>query len=495
MGKQSAGTLLPLFESATVEGQPLYRQLYAAIREGILRGDLKLGIRLPSTRTLGRELGLSRNTVMSAFEQLHAEGYLDCRTGAGSFVVGSLAESLRKTHAQHTGSMRKEAILRARLARRGQAMLDAWTPETPAGSPRAFIPGIPALDAFPHRQWNRCVRDAASKLDQAALNYGPSGGYLPLRKALAAYLAAARGVRCEAQQILLVSGVQQGLDLITRLLTDPGDPVWIEEPGHPGARGVFMAGQTRLIPVPVDNNGLDIDEGIRRCPVARLAYVTPSHQSPGGVLMSLSRRMQLLEWARQSDAWLIEDDYDSEFRYKGRPIAALQGLTEDARVLYLGTFSKVLAPGMRLAYLVVPDALVEVFCAGRRLLDTHSPIPLQIAMTKFIEEGYFTSHIRRMRRLYEERQDSLLAAVKDSLMDWVTMSPSASGMHLIGYLRQGRDTTYSELAASQGISVPPLSNYYIGNTDTSGLLFGYACVTPERITAAVRQLARIFSQA
>lgn len=495
MSKHTSGTFLSIFALDANNGAPLYRQIYSAIREAILTGSLKLGTRLPSTRTLSQELEVSRNTVLVAFEQLHAEGFLDCRTGSGSFVVQELPHShFPAGIPKDTETARPDNPSAVALCRRGRAMMEARTPATPSGAPCAFTPGIPALDSFPHQHWNRCVSRAGRHLDQAALNYGPSEGYLPLREALASYLAAARGVRCEPGQIMLVSGVQQGLDLITRLLTEPGDAVWMEDPGHLGARGAFIAGQTRLIPVPVDTEGIVVDDAIRQCPAARLAYVTPSHQSPTGAVMSLRRRIRLLDWARRNEAWIIEDDYDSEFRYKGRPLTALQGLAEDARVLYLGTFSKVLAPGLRLAYLVVPAALVDIFSAGRRLLDTHSPVPVQIAMTEFIERGYFTAHIRHMRRLYQERQAILIEEASRRLGDWLHLSPAPAGMHLVGHLRQGNDKTLSGFAARGGIVVPPLSRYYLGAAEKTGLLFGYACVPPEEITAAVGRLEAIFRE-
>lgn len=493
MSKEKAGILLSIFNLDTSSGcPPLYRQVYAAIREAILRGELNLKTRLPSTRTLAFELGVSRNTVLSAFEQLQAEGFLDSHTGSGSYVVKKLPTDLVDSLSQLSSTTSEFTNDPITLSKRGEAILAARTPASPAGAPRTFVPGVPALDAFPHQHWNRCVSHANRRLDEAALNYGASGGYLPLRNALASYLSVSRGVRCEPDQIMLISGVQQGLDLITRLLTDPGDSIWVEDPGHLGARSAFIAGQTNIVPVPVDEDGLIVDEAIKRCPSARLAYVTPSYQSPSGAILSLDRRMYLLDWARKNKSWIIEDDYDSEFRYKGHPLTALQGLTHDARVLYLGTFSKVLAPGIRLAYLVVPKAYIDVFSSGRRQLDTHSSMPIQIAMAEFIERGYFNTHIRRMRRLYEERQKILVEEVNLRLSKWVKIFPSPSGMHLVGYLHQGNDLEYSRIAAKNHIHLPPLSQYYIGTPAKSGLIFGYACVSPERIVDTIKQLECIF---
>lgn len=492
MSKQSAGALLGLFELAPEGGEALYRQIYRSLRRAILAGELSRGTRLPSTRMLAGELGVSRNTVINAFAQLQAEGYLESGPGAGSFVARELPDSLlhprlRRQDTPH-GAMPEQPPLSAR----GYAMLGARTPSAPAGAPPAFTPGIPALDLFPYRQWNRSVTRSLHLTRAAELNYGSSAGYAPLREAIAAYAGAARGVRCDAGQVIMVSGVQQGLDLITRLLTDPGAPVWLEDPGHLGARGVFMAAQTHPVPVPVDAEGFDIHEALRRAPNARLAYVTPSHQSPTGVVMSLRRRLELLEWAARDGGWVIEDDYDSEFRYTGRPLAALQGLGDHSRVLYLGTFSKVLAPGLRLAYLIVPDALVDPFVAGRRLLDTHSPAPLQVAMADFIDRGYFAAHIRRMRSLYARRQAVLVHAVQRHLGSLLRIGPAASGMHLVAELHAGDDEPLSQTAAEHGLNVPALSLYYLGEPRRRGLLFGYACVPEPAIDAAVCRLGALF---
>ena len=492
MAKQSAGSLLSIFDLHESDAKPLYRQIYLAIREAILSGNLECDARLPSSRTLAAELAVSRNTVITAFEQLESEGFLASRSGSGTYVAyrADTAAPSRRVRKPSEAAAQPQTLA---LSRQGKAMMAARTPMALAGKPAAFSPGIPALDVFPFKRWNRCLNRAGLRVDQAALNYGRSEGHIGLRTALASYLATARGVRCSPEQILLVSGVQQGLDLITRLLVDPGDSVWLEEPGHPGARGVFIAAQAEMVPVPIDCEGIDVEQGTALCRDARLAYVTPSHQSPSGAIMSIQRRMHLLEWARDNDAWIIEDDYDSEFRYKGQPLAALQGLVPDARVLYLGTFSKVLAPGLRLAYLVVPESLVDVFAAGRRLLDTHTAIPLQIAMEEFIAKGYFSTHIRRMRQVYQQRQAILVEEITDKLDEWITVNPSASGMHLVGYLRDGDDKKFSIAAGEQQINVPPLSDYYLATPQKSGLLFGYACTPPQLITESVSRLQKIFS--
>lgn len=491
MAKQKAGRLLSIFSLSEADSLSLYRQVYIEIRKAILNGNLERGMRLPSSRMLSIELGVSRNTIITAFEQLESEGFLLSQAGAGSYVAYEFSISEPKVGSPTLSNNASNPTLL--LSKQGKAMMKATTPMAISGAPLAFSPGIPALDVFPYKRWNRCVNRGNLKVNAGLLNYGPTEGYSQLRNSLASYLANARGVRCTSEQIILVSGAQQALDLITRMLIDPGDPVWLEEPGHLGARGVFIAGQAKLIPVPVDAEGLDVEAGIARCKKAKLAYVTPSHQSPCGAIMSIQRRMQLLEWAQANGSWIIEDDYDSEFRYKSRPLAALQGLNEGARVLYLGTFSKVLAPGLRLGYLVVPENLVDVFSAGRRLLDTHTSVPLQLAINEFISRGYFSTHIRRMRQIYHQRQSVLVEEVNRQLSDWVTMSESSSGMHLVGDLNTNNDRDISASAIDQKINVPALSDYYLESPMRSGLLFGYACTPPDIIRASVKKLKVIFA--
>ncbi|MGH3145626.1 MAG: PLP-dependent aminotransferase family protein, partial [Rubrobacter sp.] len=352
---------------------PYYRQLYEGVRSAILSGLLPVGTRLPSTRTLATELGVSRTTAVTAFDQLLAEGYLEGKVGSGTFVAGSLPDdllSVRERVECESGPARSGR----RLSGRG-AMLAA-TPATAVrdrGSPRAFRPGVPALDEFPYAVWRRISGKVWRRPSGGLLGYGDPAGYWPLREAISGHLRTARGVRCLPEQVIVVSGSQQALDLAARVLLDPGDAVWVEDPGYTGARGALSGAGARLVPVPVDGEGLEVEKGIEREPDARLACVTPSHQYPLGVTMNLGRRLVLLGWAGSSGAWVVEDDYDSEYRYTGRPLEALQGLDTGERVLYVGTFSKVLFPALRLGYLVVPPDLIEAFTSARELTDRHPP--------------------------------------------------------------------------------------------------------------------------
>ena len=366
----------------TTSSVPLYRQLYDRLRLAILTGQLAPGARLPATRTLADELGVSRNTVYIAYQQLLAEGYIDSKVGHGTRVARVTTETLLTlpSTSQLRRSVQDDAS-RPHVSQRGMNM--AGLPPLPRpqvssepGKPPAFRAGVPALDLFPYQIWAQLVtRRVRHSLQEASDDQDPAG-YRPLREAIAAHIGVTRGVRCTADQVIVVSGAQAALDLATRILLDPGDMAWIEDPGYPGARGALEGAGAQLVPVPVKEDGLDVGAGRARCPQARLAYVTPSHQFPLGVTMSLAQRLALLEWANQANAWILEDDYDSEYRFSGRPLEALQGLDSTNHVIYLGTFSKVLFPALRLGYLVVPPDLTEVFVAVRLFVDRHVPLSM-----------------------------------------------------------------------------------------------------------------------
>jgi GntR family transcriptional regulator/MocR family aminotransferase len=468
---------------------PLHRQLYEGLRGTILAGRLSAGTRLPATRILARELRISRNTVLNAFEQLLAEGYVEAQTGSGTYVSHVLPDDLLRVPAAPATQLPLPA--NRRLSRRGALL--AATPVSVArdqGLPRAFRPGLPAFDTFPFDVWTRLVARHWKQPPPELLSYGDPAGYRPLREAIAAYLHAARGVQCTTDQVIVVAGSQQGLDLAARVLLDPGDHVWIEDPGYVGARGALRSAGVQLVPVPLDQEGLRVAVGIDKCPDARMAYVTPSHQYPLGVTMSLSRRLALLDWARRADAWLLEDDYDSEYRYTGRPLPALQGLDSDGRTIYLGTFSKVLFPSLRLGYLVAPADLVDAFVAARALADRHPPSIEQAALTDFIADGHFARHIRRTRALYAERQAALLAAAHHELAGLIELHPAEAGMHLVGWLPQGMsDADISNRAARSGVDAPALSAYALEPLGRGGLLLGYAAVDQTEIRQAVQRLA------
>ena len=468
--------------------EPLYQQLYAEIRGAILAGRLPPGTRLPSSRALAASLEVARATVVCAFEQLVAEGYLESCSGSGTFVARDLPDDL--LHARPPAAPQRSDASTPGLSRRGRALAATKVGASPPiqGAPRPFQYGAPDSAGLPLELWSRlAVRRFRSPAPEL-LAYGDPAGYRPLREAIATYLAAARGVRCRADQVIVVSGSQQGLDLAARLLLDPGDQAWMEDPGYLGARGALQAAGAELVPVPVDAEGLDVAAGARLAPRARLAYVTPSHQFPTGATMSLSRRLALLAWARSADAWVLEDDYDSEYRYAGRPLAALQGLDDAGRVIYIGTFSKVLFPSLRLGYLVVPPALAEAFAAARALADDHSPTVLQAIVADFMAEGHFVRHIRRARERYAERQAALVAAARP-LAGRLDVAPAAAGMHLVGLLPPGADDRALAREASRyGVDTVPLSAYAIRPLPRGGLVLGYSAFTPSQLRDAVARL-------
>jgi GntR family transcriptional regulator/MocR family aminotransferase len=483
---------LPLNPDAAM---PLFRQVYDELRSRILDGTLAPGVRLPATRGLAADLGVSRNTVLNAYDQLLAEGYLEGKLGSGSYVPRTLPDEMLQVRPT-TEASRPAPSLGRTLSERGERLArSSATVVRSAGMPRPFRPGIPALDAFPFETWMRLVARHHRRPPRDHLSYDHAAGYAPLRRAIAAHLGPARAVHCEPEQVLVLTGSQQGLDLIARLLLDPGDTAWIEEPGYQSSRAALQGAAVNLVAVRVDNDGLDVAAGSARCPDARLAYVTPSHQYPLGVTMSLSRRLALLEWARRANAWVVEDDYDSEFRYAGRPLAALQGLDREGRVLYLGTFSKSLFPALRLGYLVVPPDLVEAFVAARAVIDRQSPTLTQAVVADFIQEGHFLRHIRRMRTLYCERQETLLRAARRDLTGLLELYPCETGLHLMGWLENTQDDRQvSQTLARAGIEAPPLASYCLERRNRSGLLLGYAGYEPRQIRDGVRRLGAALRQ-
>ena len=474
---------------------PLFRQVYEGLRQSILAGRLAPGVRLPATRGLAAELGVSRNTVLNAYEQLLAEGYLEGKIGSGTYVPRALPEEmLQVRHAAEAA--RPTPFPRRALSRRGELLAAASAGAgCSSGLARPFRSGIPALDDFPVETWKRLVTRHLRRPPRELLGYDDPAGYAPLRKAIAAHLGPARAVYCEPEQVIVITGSQQGLDLVAHILLDDGDTAWMEDPGYPSARAALRGAGVKVVPIAVDAEGLDVAAGNARCPAARLAYVTPSHQYPLGVTLSLSRRLALLDWARRANAWVIEDDYDSEFRYAGRPLAALQGLDRDRRVLYLGTFSKALFPALRLGYLVVPPDLVDACVAARAVIDRQTSTLMQAVVADFLEEGHFHRHIRRMRTLYQERQETLLNAASRELTGMLELCPCETGLHLMGWLSEGRDDRQtSQILARAGVEAPPLWNYCSAPQGRGGLLLGYAGSDARQIRDGVRRLGAAYDR-
>lgn len=485
----------PLLDTLALDaGAPegLGRQICRALQGLILAGGLKPGAKLPSTRTLARHLKVARTTVVAAFELLAAEGYIEGVHGSGTYVARALSAEFPP---RPRGRAPARGAPQPRLSRRGET-IRRLEPAARTRGLRIFAPGIPALDAFPFEEWRRLVARACRREGARLLYAADPRGWPQLRRAIAAYLGPARGVICDPEQIIILSSARQAVDLTARLLADAGDAVWAEEPGYPEARAALRAAELDLALVPVDGEGLNAEAGRALAPAARLAFVTPSHQYPLGAVMSLARRLDLLDWARRAGASIIEDDYDGEFRYGGRPLTALYGLDGGERVIYVGTFSKVMFPSLRLAYMVCPAPLTDAFVSARGQLDWHAVTITQAALAEFMESGAFAAHIRRMRALYKERQDLLIELVKRHLAGALELRPSNAGLHLAGQLPRGvSDEAVAAALPQDNLAPGILSRYYGAKPAKSGLMLGYAAwdgaALREGVLAIAGALARI----
>jgi GntR family transcriptional regulator / MocR family aminotransferase len=479
-------TVLQLMLPYRDSGTPAYRWLYTVLRAEILEGRLRPGARLPGTRDLANQYGLSRGTIVSAFAQLKSEGYLEGSIGSGTYVNKILPDELL----QVTRKPPAQAPVRRHPQRRISDFGRRVNPFPLYGLPstRAFRANQPALDLFPTTLW---AQIAARRLRRASTSllagFGPMG-YPPLREAVADYLRTSRGVKCSPEQVAIVAGVQEALDLVARLFLNPGDRVCLEDPGYLGAALVFEAIGAKISAVRVDEEGMKLQGS--RLNGARLAYVTPAHQFPLGISMSLPRRLEWLEWARQSGALIFEDDYDSEFRFSGRPVPALQGLDSHGVVLFAGSFSKVLFPSIRLGYLVVPLDLVDYIAATKSVTNRHAPSIEQTVLCDFITEGHFGRHVRRMREVYAERLGVLLEDARHTLTGLLELSDVEAGLQTAGWLCGGIDgESATRAAAKRDVDVIPLSRYSRGRMAREGLQLGFAAVDAVEIRRGVRELA------
>ncbi|WDD92755.1 PLP-dependent aminotransferase family protein [Burkholderia sp. FERM BP-3421] len=474
--------------------EPMYRQLLRLMQQAILTGELAPGTKLPSSRTLATDLAIARNTVLHVYDQLTAEGYVLTTTGSGTYVADTRpdAAALHAPDAAppHPDDARARPGARGGLSTRGRRLIEH------AGVSRrqwgAFMPGVPDVAEFPARTWSRLQARLWKEANPDLLTYAPGGGYRPLRRALSDYLRVARSVKCSPDQVIITTGIHQSIDLAVRLLADVGDRAWVEEPCYWGARSVLQAAGLHLSPVPVDQEGLAPRAHDMQAP-PRLALVTPSHQYPLGMVMSLARRRMLLEYARQHQCWIIEDDYDSEFRYGSRPLASLQGLDDAGRVIYVGSLGKMLFPGLRLGYMVVPEHLVETFRIGLSELYREGQLMQQAVLAEFILDGHLTSHVRRMRALYGERRQLLIDAIRARYGEVLPVMGDEAGLHLVlGLPDRCDDRQVTQAAFDAGVIVRPLTIYYSqAETARAGLLLGYACVPHARIAPAFDTLARI----
>ncbi len=476
--------LLPVDRTA---GAPLHRQIYDGLRRAILDGMLRAGQRVPSTRALAAELEVSRFPVLTAYEQLLHEGYLEGRVGSGTFVRAAPPEDALRPAPGRAAPAGRAAPPGPRAGPPPPRPDDAVH-----GGLGPFRVSLPALDRFPRALWARLVARHAHRLAPAHMAYGDPAGLGPLREAIAEHLRAARAVRCEAGQVLVVPGSQAALRLCAAVLLGRGDLVAAEEPGYPGARAALCATGAGLAPVAVDAEGLDVAALRALGPRVRAACVTPSHQYPLGVSMSAARRLALLEWAGEQDAWLIEDDYDSEYRYVSRPLGALQGMDAAGRVVYVGTFSKVLFPAIRLGYLVVPPALWDAFVAAREALDLFSPTLYQLVLADFLGGGHFARHLRRTRGVYLRRRQALLDGLARHCGGVLAVHNADAGLHVATLLPDGvDDVEVVRRMAERGLTATALSTCYAGEARRSGLLLGFGGSDERTLAEAARVLGEV----
>ena len=469
--------------------QPAYERIFERLRSAIAGGALAPNARVPSSRTLATDLGVARTTVDSALAQLVAEGYIVRRRGAGTFVAARLPE---RDTPPLPRARRRAAIARAsppRLSQRAKA-LQSYPGHYAPLIARPFTPSLPPGDLFPRDVWNRLLRREAARAGHDYWAYGASNGLPALREAIAAHVSAMRAVRCSPEQVIVVTSTQQAVELAGKVLADPGERAWCESPGYQPVQHCLRAAGLEVVPVPVDEHGLDVRAGRILAPLARLAYVTPAHQYPLGVEMSVPRRRALLAWAVEQDAYIIEDDYDGDYRYEGRPIASLQALDDDARVLYVGSFNKILFPALRIAYAVVPQPLIGPFVDAKHVADGHTALLAQGVLAAFIREGHLARHLRATRAVYDERRHAFMVEAR-KLMDVHELGPALGGMHVAAIFKNAvrcDDAMVAAACARAGFEVHPLSKY--GATDRRGLVFGFASATRAAIQSGLEAVRK-----
>lgn len=473
----------------------LYKQLYSSIREAILTGRLKSGQKLPGTRSLSEELKISRNTVVLAFEQLMIEGYIESKTGAGTYVTKDLPDKFFEGRKASGSSENKISAPLIKFDKKfGPPEYIRRKIEEDKIHP--FQNGLPSLDDFPFIEWFKIINKTSAFISPKNFGYTSSTGYSPLKEAISDYLGTYRAVDCTPDQIIITNGSQQGLDLISRVLLEENKNVLLEDPCYFGSKSSVQWTKAKTFPVPVDYEGIDIDYAAEHYPSPDFIYTTPSHQYPLGSIMSISRRLRLLEFANKNNAWIIEDDYDSEFRYAGNPLPSLQGMDKFSRVIYIGTFSKVMFPGLRLGYLVLPNKeMVRPFAVAKAITDRQCPILEQIALTRYITDGLFTKHIRKMRMLYKARQEFLIKELNTQLGDILNVKTSDAGMHIVAWLpRKYDDKKISKDAEGDNLIVYPLSEYIIKFKQQPGLIMGYTAFKENDLQKGVKKLRRILRQ-
>ena len=472
---------IPLSKS----GGPLFQQIYNGLRKAILLGAFQRGQKLPSTREVAEQLGISRTVVLLAYDQLLAEGFTVGRSGSGTYVSADV--NVRR-------STRAEESAKLSLSRFGSSAAAAWSrmtfaqPSTPS-LPYDFVYGRSDLETFPFEIWRRMLLRCARRAPVSELDYGPAAGHVALKEAIATHLLRSRAVICDPSQVLVVNGSQQALDLIARVLIERGDRVAIEDPSYQGTREVLRAAGARLLPVAVDRDGLDPD----RLPAsACAAFVTPSHQFPTGAILPLARRLALLDWAKRKSAVIVEDDYDGEFRYEGQPLESLQGLDREGRVIYIGTFSRTVFSSLRIGYLITPKRLVPAFTAAKWLCDRHTATLDQETLAEFIASGMYERYLRRVRRRNAARREVLLEALHTHLRDRVDVTGDGAGAHVVLWLKHRiSEDSVTASAAAQGVRVYGISGYFLRKSSRTGILLGYSRMKETAIREGIRRLGKV----
>ncbi|MHC9084880.1 MocR-like pyridoxine biosynthesis transcription factor PdxR [Luteimonas sp. RIT-PG2_3] len=470
---------------------PLHLRVQRAVRQLILDGMLDVGRSLPASRALAKSLGVSRDTIEVAYGQLHAEGFIERRVGSGSFVSERAQRLPGRGKARRTTSDRTAP----RLSQRGSALFQRGGVRDFL-APRAFAPGVPETRSFPLQTWERLERQVLKEYGTQVLLHSPPQGMAPLRQAIADYVNLERGARATPDRVLVLTSSQQALTLCATVLLDAGERILVEEPGYHGARKAFEAAGLQCVPVPVDAHGLQVDHLLQASgwpdDPARAVFLTPSHQFPTGATLGLDRRLAIVDWARDQQGWIIEDDYDSEFHYAGRPTACVQGLDPHARTIYIGTFTKSLFPGLRIGYMVLPPSLVAPMTAARTLLDGHSaPIP-QLTLARFIEGGHFGAHVRGMRTVYAERRDVLAALIGKHLSQYLEPRVPAGGMQMpCVFVRDLHEPEAVAAAQRAGIDLLGLTTLYTSDATTPGFLMGFAAHAPPELAAGIKTLAKV----
>lgn len=466
--------------------EPMHRQIYGTLRGYILEGRLPARARLPSTRALAEDLAVGRNTVIAAYDQLLSEGFVEARPGCGTWVSPALGcDPPRHGPAEPTGPP-------TRLSRRGRTIVGCPQPPRYAGVVNLH-PGVPDTTSFPFSIWSSLLARNSRRRDEALLGYLSYAGLPGLRKSIADHICLSRGVACAPEQVIVVTGAQAALDLVSRVLMDDGDAVWMEEPGYLGARSAFVAAGGRLAPLKVGHEGWRLDDP--ELPPPRLIYVTPACQWPFGITMRLEDRLRLLDIAERHGAWIVEDDYDGEYRFRGRPVSALRGMDRTDRVVYVGSFGKSLMPALRIGYLIVPEALTDAFDRVLSITGQFAPLILQATVDDFIRQGYFATHLKRMRRLYRERQENFVRLYETHLAEWLTIEPNDCGMQLLARFRAPLDDRRVAAAAlREGIDVQGISGNYRATPPRHGLLLGYAALDERQALKAVMALRAAFQR-